>query len=157
MYGLQRIAEFFVKEWEVIAGAPLSFTLAVLVVGAAVGWCFGFFAWELRGWAARSKMDQLREEKTAEDDVLEIVRASHEHEVVVREEIEAEFERLHSVVDRLHGGNTNSDRLITDATAATERAVEELKQAHEEFLHHMQQWDDEHLHHHERPAFDHQD
>lgn len=155
MIGLQRIAEFFATEWAVIAGAPIAFAIAVLVVGASVGWFFGCFAWQLRGWAARSRIDRLRAEKTAEDDVLEIVRASHEREVVVREEIEAEFERLHRVLDRLHCGNTNSDRLITDATTATQRAVEELKRAHEEFLHHMQQWDDERFHHHDRPTFDH--
>jgi hypothetical protein len=155
MIGLQGIAEFFAKEWQTVTGAPISFILAVLVVAAAVGVFFGYFVWQLRGWAAQSRIERLRAEKTVEDDVLEIVREKHEHEVEVREEIEAEFKRLHCIVERVHSGDTTSDQLITDATVATERAVEELKQAHEEFVQRMQMWDEQRFHNH-RAALDHQ-
>ncbi len=148
MIGFADIAEFFAAEWQVIAGAPVSFVLAVVIIGIAVGLIFGFFVWSLRGWAARSRIEHLREEKFAEDDVLEIVREKHEHEVEVREEIEAEFDRLHQVVERLHGGETSSDQLIVDAAAATERAVEELRRSHEEFVERMKMWDDARDHKH---------
>ena len=157
MIGLQEIAEFFIKEWQTIAGAPVAFIVAVLIVGAAVGLFLGYFVWQLRGWAAQSRIERSRAEKTAEDDVLEIVREKHEHEVEVREEIEAEFKRLHCIVERVHSGRTTSDQLITDATEATERAVEELKQAHEEFVQRMQMWDEERFHKHYPAALDHQD
>jgi hypothetical protein len=146
MTGLEEIAQILGGEFQSIAGAPITFITLVLVIGTALGVALGFFVWELRGSAARSRLDRLRERKTAEDDLLEIVREKHEHEVEVREEIEADFERLHSIVDKLHSGHTTTDELITDATAATETAVEELKQAHEEFLRRMQAWDEERFH-----------
>lgn len=142
MIGFLDIAEFFSTEWQVISGAPVSFLVAVLTVGIAAGLIFGFLVWPLRGWAARSRIDHLRQEKFAEDDVLEIIRAKHEHEVEVREEIEAEFDRLHEVVERLHGGAASSDQLILDAADATERAVEELRRSHEAFVVRMKAWDD---------------
>jgi len=146
MAGLEDIAQIISREFQSIAGAPITFITLVLVVGAAIGLVLGFFVWELRGWAARSRLDRFHEQKTAKDDLLEIVRAKHEHEAEVREEIEADFERLHSIIDKVHSGHSTTDQLISDAAVATEKAVEELKQAHEEFLRRMQVWDEERSH-----------
>ena len=155
MTGLQEIAAFFGEEMQAIAGAPISFILAVLVIGLIFAAFFGEFVWQLRGWAPQSRLKRLRSQKTAEDDVLEFIRAKHQHEVEVREEIEAEFKRLHCIIDRVHSGETTSDQLINDATEATERAVEELKRAHEEFIQRMRSWDEERYHHH-TAVLDHQ-
>jgi len=146
MAGLEDIAQIISKEFQSVAGAPITFITLVLAVGAAIGLVLGFFVWELRGWAARSRLDRLHEQKTAEDDLLEIIRAKHEHEAEVREEIEADFERLRSIVDKVHSGHSTTDQFICDAAAATEKEVEELKQAHEEFLRRMQAWDEERFH-----------
>lgn len=146
MPGFENFMQTIGEEFQAIAEAPVTFTVSVLVIGVVLGLILGFFAWRLRGWAARDRFDRLNDRKRAEDDLLEIVRARHQHEVEVREEIEADFARLHSIVDKLHAGHTTTDELICDATAATERAVAELKQAHEEFLSRMQAWDAQRYH-----------
>jgi uncharacterized membrane-anchored protein YhcB (DUF1043 family) len=137
----QEVTEFLGREWQSISAAPITFILAVLLVGAAIGLIIGFIVWRLKGQASRSRIDKLRELKIAEDDVLEQVRAKHEFEIEIREEIEVELERLQRSVQRLHDSDLSSDQLIVDASIATVRAVEALTQSQDEFVQKIQSWD----------------
>lgn len=141
MISSQDIGEFFTREWQAVSAAPAAFAIAVLLVAAACGVGFGLVLWWLRSWTARKKIDQLRTEMVAEDDILDLVRAKHELEVEIREEIEAELARLLGLIERLHCPDAASNQLIADAAAATESAVGKLRQAHHDFVHRMHGWD----------------
>lgn len=148
----QEITEFFGREWQSVSGAPFTFVIAVLGVGAIIGFIVGLIGWKLWGRVVRSKIDHLRDFKAAEDDVLEHVRAKHEHEIAIREEIEVELERLQGAVRRLHDSELSSDQLIVDASTATVGAVEILKRSQNEFVRKIQSWDRQRTSMHERAS-----
>lgn len=150
----QEITEFIGREWQSISGAPVAFIIAVLIGSAIIGISFGLISWKLRGRSARSKIGRLLEFKLAEDDVLEQVRAKHEYEIEVREEIEVELERLRGAVRRLHDSDLSSDQLIVDSSTATTKAVEVLKRSQDEFVHKIQSWDHQRVAMHEKAAAD---
>jgi type II secretory pathway pseudopilin PulG len=155
MIHLQDVTEFFGREWQAISGAPVAFIIAVLIASAIIGILVGVISWKLRGQSARSKIGRLLEFKLAEDDVLAQVRAKHEHEIEVREEIEVELERLQGAVRRLHDSDLSSDQLIVDASTATTKAVEVLKRSQDEFVNKLQTWDRQRAAMHEKASADH--
>lgn len=135
------IGEFLSREWQAVSAAPVSFAVAVLLTAVALGVGFGLVLWWLRSLSARDKIDELRTEMVAEDDILDLVRAKHEREVEIREEIEAEVARLLGLIERLHCPDAAANQLVADAAAASEAAVGELRQAHDDFVDRMQGWD----------------
>jgi len=146
MAGLEEIAQVIGKEFHAIAGAPITFLTATVIIGCVIGLGLGFFIGELWRRSAWSKVEKLRSRNIAGNDLLDILRERHQREVAIREEIDGDFERLHRVIDRVHSGHTTTDRLISDATIATENAVEKLKTAHEEFLQRTRAWDEQRAH-----------
>jgi len=146
--------EFLGSEWQSISDAPVTFIIAVLVIAAIIGLFVGRILWQRKGRAARLRIAGLRELQVAEDDVLEQVRAKHEFEIEIREEIEAELERLQGAVKRLHDSDLSSDQLIVDASIATVRAVEGLTQSQNEFVQKIQSWDRQRASLHEKTSRD---
>ena len=132
----QEVTEFLGRLWQSIVDAPIAFTIAVTVGGIVV--------WVFRGWLAKQSMGRLREQMAEEVEVLQLFREKHALEVKLREKIEVDYERLQRLVERLHGGDTASNQLIVDASAAIETAMAELRQAHDEFVRTMQIWDKAH-------------
>ena len=141
MFRHQEVTEFLNREWQSISAAPVTFIIAVLIVSAIIGLLIGVIIWKSEGRAARTKLSRLRELKEAEDDVLDVVRAKHDHEVEIREEIEVELARVQGVVQRLHESDLASDQLIIDAVNAAARAVETLKRSQDEFVAKTRGWD----------------
>ncbi|NNE82898.1 MAG: hypothetical protein HKN28_02905 [Alphaproteobacteria bacterium] len=150
----QEVTEFFGREWQSISGAPITFIIAVLIGSVLIGILFGLISWKLGGRSARSKINRLLELKLAEDDVLAQVRAKHDYEIEVREEIEVELERLQGAVRRLHDSDLSPDQLIVDASIATTKAVEVLKRSQDEFVQKIQSWDRQRVALHEKASAD---
>lgn len=139
----QEVTEFLGREWRSIVDAPIAFTIAAIVVGIVV--------WVFRGWLAKQSMVRLHKQMAEEDEVLQFFRNKHAHEVELREKIEADYGRLQSLVERLHGGDAASNQLIVEASEAIETAMAELRQAHDEFVRSMKIWDK--AHHRKRGPF----